>query len=107
MDTLDFMIFPRLLALAERAWHKAEWEGLTNLDGHEKVLLEDWTGFANTLGYKELRRLDDIGIMYRVPLPGARYLTNYMQYNTLLPMCLLYLIFINRFMPRGLFYPYN
>lgn len=29
--------------------------------------------FANTLGYKELRRLDSIGIHYRIPLPGARY----------------------------------
>ena len=35
---------------------------------------ESWERFANTLGYKELRRLDKLGINYRIPLPGARYL---------------------------------
>ena len=25
-EQMDFMNFPRVLALAERAWHKAEWE---------------------------------------------------------------------------------
>ena len=70
---LDFMIFPRVLALAERAWHRAEWEGLTKPNERQKLSNEDWTLFANTLGYKELRRLDELGIHYRVPPPGARY----------------------------------
>ena len=72
-DRLDFMIFPRVLALAERAWHRAEWEGLTKPNERQKLSHEDWTMFANTLGYKELKRLDELGIHYRVPPPGARY----------------------------------
>ena len=32
-----------------------------------------WTKFANTLGYKELARLDKLSIAYCIPLPGARY----------------------------------
>lgn len=32
-----------------------------------------WTKFANTLGYKELARLDKLGIAYHIPVPGARY----------------------------------
>ncbi|KAL9962574.1 hypothetical protein ACROYT_G031685 [Oculina patagonica] len=65
------MIFPRLLALAERAWHKASWE---NLEGEERdrKFDEDWVKFANTLGYRELGRLDKMGVAYRVPPPVAR-----------------------------------
>ena len=71
-EILHFMIFPRLFALAERAWHKAEWEGSVDLSMRKTLLDRDWVEFANTLGHKELQRLDDIGIHYRVPLPGAR-----------------------------------
>lgn len=65
---LQSMIFPRLLALAERAWHKASWEN--NAD--EAARKKDWEQFANTLGYKELSRLDEMGISYHIPPPGAR-----------------------------------
>ena len=66
------MIFPRLLAAAERAWHKSNWE-----TGNDKVLREqlrekDWSEFANALGYKELARLDKLGVKYTIPPPGAR-----------------------------------
>ncbi|KAJ7372788.1 hypothetical protein OS493_016707 [Desmophyllum pertusum] len=70
-DQMNGMIFPRLLALAERAWHKASWE---DLEGGErnKEIGEDWVKFANTLGYRELGRLDKMGMAYRVPPPIAR-----------------------------------
>ena len=32
----------------------------------------DWEIFANTLGYRELARLDKHDVKYRVPVPGAR-----------------------------------
>ena len=73
-ENLHFMIFPRLLALAERAWHKAEWEDVADLNMRKTLLGRDWAEFANILGRKELQRLDDIGVEYRVPLPGARYM---------------------------------
>ena len=63
------MLFPRLLAVAERAWHKAtDWESTKN----QTALDADWTRFANAVGYRELGRLDSLGIAYRVPPPGAR-----------------------------------
>lgn len=34
---------------------------------------KSWAMFANTLGYKELARLDELGIAYHIPPPGARY----------------------------------
>ncbi|KAK3580160.1 hypothetical protein CHS0354_030275 [Potamilus streckersoni] len=71
-DQMDYMIFPRLLALAERAWHKAPWEKLDNKV--ERVAREkmDWEMFANALSHRELLRLDDMNVAYHIPPPGAR-----------------------------------
>ena len=71
----DYMTFPRLLAFAERSWYKAKFED-SQLPSQLRMEMEmnDWEDFANTLGYKELRRLDEIGIQYRIPPPGARLL---------------------------------
>lgn len=74
-DELDSMIFPRLLALAERAWHRADWEDSNDPKERKEKQQADWEAFANTLGYKELRRLEDISIKYRIPLVGARSFT--------------------------------
>lgn len=67
------MIFPRLLAVAERAWHEDAWENDRSKLSRNKMKEESWTKFANTLGYKELARLDKLDIAYHIPLPGARY----------------------------------
>ena len=63
---LDEMLFPRLIAFAERAWHRALWE-----QSAQKPSSADWTTFANKLGQKELKRLENRGISYYLPLPGA------------------------------------
>lgn len=69
---LQAMVFPRLLALAERAWHKASWENNKDEAARNIEKKRDWEQFANTLGYKELARLDKMGISYHIPPPGAR-----------------------------------
>ncbi len=67
------MVFPRLIAVAERGWHKAPWEDmLDDKQQREVARNNNFVQFANTLGYKELRRLDDLGISYNVPIPGAK-----------------------------------
>ncbi|KAL3885016.1 hypothetical protein ACJMK2_025115 [Sinanodonta woodiana] len=71
-EHMDYMIFPRLLALAERAWHKAPWEDLDDVGMRNIQRDSDWETFANALGYKELNRLDNENIKYRVPPPGGR-----------------------------------
>lgn len=65
---LEYMLFPRLLAIAERGWHKGTWEDSAGSEELEK----DWCNFANTIGYKELRRLDEMGISFRIPPPGLK-----------------------------------
>jgi hexosaminidase len=80
----DYMIFPRLIALAERAWHRPDWElaydyrgALYNKDSQHfdqkrrQLRQRDWNRFANLLAQKELQKLDIQGVHYRVPTPGA------------------------------------
>ena len=69
---LQSMIYPRLLALAERAWHKACFENEVDKVKRERVRKMEWEAFANTLGHKELARLDKMDIDYHIPVPGAR-----------------------------------
>jgi len=79
-EQFDSQVYPRLLALAERAWHRASWErdyvagttysGSTNLVD-KAALASDYALFAAALGQKELAKLDAAGVAYRIPVPGA------------------------------------
>ncbi|WP_186140990.1 family 20 glycosylhydrolase [Burkholderia gladioli] len=73
----EYMVYPRLLALAERAWHRADWErpyaagvryklGDTHLVDKD-ALNKDWAGFATVLKQRELPKLGRAGIGYRSP----------------------------------------
>ncbi|XP_013390455.1 uncharacterized protein LOC106158882 [Lingula anatina] len=84
-EQFEFNVYPRLLALAERAWHKASWEDITNKVEREKQRKKDWERFSNLLGYKELPRLDKIGVSYYLPCPGAKYNGNTLQANVAFP----------------------
>lgn len=70
-DQLEYMAAPRILALAERAWHRAEWEDIEDQITRDRERDKDWEEFANTLAYRELGRLDKMDIKYRIPPPGA------------------------------------
>jgi len=93
-EQFDYMVFPRLLALAERAWHRASWEldyqagvtysattGLVN----KTALEQDFASFARALAIKELPKLDAAGINYRIPVPGAENAAGTLQMNVGLP----------------------
>lgn len=69
-ERAEYMAFPKLLGLAERAWAEApEWGEHDGAPGREA----DWNIFANMLGQRELPRLDRMlgGVAYRLPPPGA------------------------------------
>ncbi len=80
----EHKVFPRLFALAERAWHLPTWAVPYNYQGSEysqetntftsdmeKQRDENWRLFANALGKKELTKLELAGIDYRLPTVGA------------------------------------
>ena len=88
-DQLEYMVFPRLLALAERAWHRAAWEPSDGTDYTAEIDLEalaaDWERFANTLGHKELPKLDKAGVHYRIEVPGATVDGGTLDVNVAMP----------------------
>lgn len=94
-EQMEYMIFPRALPLAERAWHRASWEQDYQADreyrGGEthlvdtKALDTDWQRFANIMGQRELAKLDKAGIAYRLPVPGARVVAGQLEANISLP----------------------
>ncbi|MET0357045.1 MAG: family 20 glycosylhydrolase [Cellvibrio sp.] len=67
-EQLEQMIYPRLIALAERAWHKADWEADKP---NVKERLHSWADFAKTLTQKELPKLAASGYLFHIPPPGA------------------------------------
>lgn len=84
---VDYMLFPRLIALAERAWHRAGWEpdyrpgasyGFGDARIDRAVLDRDWRDFAGRVGV-QLRALDRAGIAYRLAPPGAQVLAGRLQ----------------------------
>ncbi|QOC21763.1 carbohydate-binding domain-containing protein [Wenzhouxiangella sp. AB-CW3] len=66
-DQLEQMVYPRLLALAERAWHRASWEP----DRQSSSAHRDWLGFAQRLAQVEIPRLVGAGIAPYLPVPGG------------------------------------
>jgi len=93
-EQFDYMIFPRMLALAERAWHKAGWElpvvaGETfSADSgqvNQQALSDEYAIFAYALSSKELLKLDAAGVKYRIPPPGAKLVGAVVQMNSALP----------------------
>ncbi|PSV05942.1 beta-N-acetylhexosaminidase [Photobacterium leiognathi subsp. mandapamensis] len=95
----EYMIFPRIFAIAERGWHKADWElkhkpgmefktnvdgnkGTTHLNENAELRDADWEKFSNLIGYKELPKLDKANIHYRLPIVGAVIDKGYLNANT-------------------------
>ncbi|EEF26356.1 Beta-hexosaminidase, putative [Ricinus communis] len=70
---IDYLVMPRLLAVAERAWAPdPAWA--TETDAAQAVVLHRaaWSGFVNVLGQRVLPRLDleKTGVAYRLAPPG-------------------------------------
>src|SRR5262249_14115793 len=73
-EDLEYMAFPRVIALAERAWAKSpQWSDVDDSATRDSEFQNAWNRFANRLGQRELPRLDYLagGVKYRLPLPGA------------------------------------
>ncbi len=94
----SYMVFPRFFALAERAWHKADWEVDYNYEGalynHESGVFTDdlrqrrdaeFNRFANVIGQKTLAKLDLFNVFYRVPTVGAEIKQGKLSANVVFP----------------------
>jgi hexosaminidase len=86
-EMLEYYLLPKMLGLAERAWAaRPRWAaqaGPARRDGLGRA----WNLFANSLGQRELARLDHIdgGFNYRIPPPGAVVRSNILSANVGFP----------------------
>ncbi|GAA4313287.1 family 20 glycosylhydrolase [Nibribacter koreensis] len=70
----EYMLLPKLLGLAERAWAPDPmWATEPNTAKSEALYTAAWSQFVNTLGKRELPRLNYYhnGFQYRIPTAGA------------------------------------
>jgi hexosaminidase len=67
-EQFEQMIYPRVMALAERAWHKADWEADKP---NTQKRLQDWADFSAALVTKGLPKLAASGAALYLPPPGA------------------------------------
>lgn len=80
----EYMMYPNLLGLAERAWAPdPQWATEPDTAKSSALYQQAWSNFVNILGKRELPRLDNLngGYGYRIPKPGVifqdgRYLAN-------------------------------
>lgn len=90
---VDYMLFPRLLPFAERAWHRAAWEpaykaGASYSYGDGAVSLADLQSDWRSFGAKmpmHLAALDRAGVAYRLAPPGARISGGKLEANSEFP----------------------
>jgi hexosaminidase len=73
-ERMDYMIFPKLIGLAERAWAKdPAWATERDTIKARELYNQDWSKFLNILGKRELPRLAyyNGGYNFRIPKPGV------------------------------------
>lgn len=90
---VDYMLFPRLLALAERAWSPAPWTpayqaGVSYEWGDKRVdaakLKAGWQDFAGRVS-AQFPQLERMGVAYRVAPPGAQIANGKLEANSMFP----------------------
>ena len=72
---VEYMLLPRLFALAERAWAPdPDWVVEGDAAKSETLFRDNWSRFVNVVGQRELPRLDREfpGLNYRIPTPGLK-----------------------------------
>lgn len=79
---MEQMVYPRVMALGERAWHKAGWES----DKPDIAARNtEWAQFAYTLSQRDLHKLAATGASFYLPPPGGVIADGQLQANTALP----------------------
>ena len=94
----EYKIYPRLLALAERAWHQAKWvvpyqqqgKNYSPNSGHFSVKQRaqqnrQWQQFAKTIALKEMPKLALADVNYRIATIGAKMHNGMLHANSIFP----------------------
>ncbi|APD06202.1 beta-N-acetylhexosaminidase [Flavobacteriaceae bacterium UJ101] len=85
-EITEYLIYPKLIGLAERAWAKQpNWARISDKKERLKWMNIDWNVFVNQLAKNELPRLERNHINYRVPPVGLQLIGNELYANTAFP----------------------
>lgn len=97
-DLAEYKIFPRLFALAERAWHKPEWALGYNHQGrvysqksnyftqdNKQLRDQQWANLVHLITTKELPKLEKSEVFYRLPTVGAKVIDGQLHINSAFP----------------------
>jgi hexosaminidase len=86
-ERLDYMLMPRLLALAERAWAAdPPWTTQPDRAHASPLRAQAWSAFVSQLGLQVLPRLDaEHAVLYRIPPPGLKRLSGRVLVNEQFP----------------------
>jgi hexosaminidase len=94
-DSANYMLFPRLIAFAERAWFKPQW-AVTYRAGQtysrdtklfdetkQQQMYADWAQFSQTMVTKVLPDLVRDEVLFRLPTPGAKITQGWLHANSM------------------------
>jgi hexosaminidase len=87
-DRIDYMLMPRMLGLAERAWASAPvWSSEADAGKSAQLHSDNWSIFVNQVGKRVLPMLDaDMpALLYRIPPPGLALKDGMVFVNQQLP----------------------
>lgn len=87
-EQLEYMLLPKLLGFAERAWAKnPTWAMEKDSTFAHQSYLKDWSWFTSLLGKREFTRLNHYagGFNYRIPTVGVKVEEGKVHANTQFP----------------------
>ncbi len=87
-DQLEYMLLPKILGIAERAWaYDPDWARTSDSAKYRERYDLAWSAFVNRVGKRELPRLAYFkgGFLYRIPAPGVLKENGKVKANTQLP----------------------
>ncbi|WP_158827477.1 family 20 glycosylhydrolase [Mucilaginibacter lacusdianchii] len=73
-ERMEYLLLPKMLGLAERAWAKdPDWAVETDSAKSDELYATAWSRFCNILGKRELPKLNYVsqGFQYRIPTAGV------------------------------------
>lgn len=87
-ERMEYMLLPKLLGVAERAWSAAPaWEDVELGPAYDELYYHYWSVFLKQVGERELPRLDFLsgGFNYRIPSPGVMQANGQLHANVQIP----------------------
>jgi hexosaminidase len=85
---LEYLAFPKMLGLAERAWAAdPEWATTNDVALSKQRYQTSWNQFVNGVGKRELTKLNYYqgGVNFRIPTVGAKQINGQIHANIQLP----------------------